>query len=127
MKIALQTSTGMARRGGDHHVGGVRPSAGLRQKAPSASRDADVVIYNENKDVAHVHPTPVTSRASRPRKGSLRIGHGRTFSVRPGYDEKIEEYLRPLFQQQYTMSFDNYPVAPERVHGLHVVDPGPSS
>ena len=39
-------------------------------------------------------------------------------SSSPAYDEKIEEYIRPLFQQHYTMSFDNYPVEIERVHGL---------
>jgi formylmethanofuran dehydrogenase subunit A len=40
--------------------------------------------------------------------------------VRPKFDEKIEEFLRPVFQQQYTMSFDNYPVEAERVRGLEV-------
>ena len=49
---------------------------------------------------------------------------GREFAVRPAYDESIEAYLRPLFQQYYTMSFDNYPVAPERVHGLQIRECG---
>ena len=40
---------------------------------------------------------------------------GRGFLVRPAYDEKVEEYIRPLFQQYYTMSFDNYPVEMERL------------
>jgi len=40
---------------------------------------------------------------------------GRGFVVRPTYDEKVEEYIRPLFQQYYTMSFDNYPVEMERI------------
>ena len=35
--------------------------------------------------------------------------------MRPTYDEKIEEFIRPLFQQYYTMSFDNYPVEMERI------------
>ncbi len=43
---------------------------------------------------------------------------GRQFAVKPAYDEKIEDFLRPLFQQHYTMSFENYPVEMERVHGL---------
>jgi formylmethanofuran dehydrogenase subunit A len=47
---------------------------------------------------------------------------GRGYAVRPGYDPSVEEYLRPVFQQYYTMSFDNYPVEAERVHGLQVVD-----
>jgi formylmethanofuran dehydrogenase subunit A len=40
---------------------------------------------------------------------------GRGIVVRPTYDEKIEDYIRPLFQQYYTMSFDNYPVEMERI------------
>jgi formylmethanofuran dehydrogenase subunit A len=40
---------------------------------------------------------------------------GRGLLVRPSYDEKIEDYLRPLFQSYYTMSFDNYPVEMERI------------
>ena len=40
---------------------------------------------------------------------------GRGLVVHPTYDEKIEDFIRPLFQQYYTMSFDNYPVEMERV------------
>ena len=35
--------------------------------------------------------------------------------MRATYDEKIEDYIRSLFQQYYTMSFDNYPVELERI------------
>ena len=45
----------------------------------------------------------------------LTVVEGRGFLVWPTYDEKIEDYLRPLFQQYYTMSFDNYPVELERI------------
>ena len=56
-------------------------------------------------------------------EGELRKSvEGRAYAVRPEYDEAIEDYLRPLFQQYYTMSFENYPVTPERVRGLQVVD-----
>ena len=41
--------------------------------------------------------------------------------VPPAFDPAVEDYLRPLFQQHYTMSFENYPVSPERVHGLEIV------
>jgi formylmethanofuran dehydrogenase subunit A len=46
---------------------------------------------------------------------------GHEFAFRPTYDEGIVDYLRPVFQQYYTMSFDNYPVEADRVHGLQVV------
>ena len=49
-------------------------------------------------------------------EGEIRnISDGREFLVQPAYDETIEAYLRPLFQQYYTMSFDNYPVEMERI------------
>ena len=40
---------------------------------------------------------------------------GKGLLVRPAYDETVEEFIRPLFQQYYTMSFDNYPVELERL------------
>ena len=40
---------------------------------------------------------------------------GKGLLVRPAYDEKVEDFIRPLFQQYYTMSFDNYPVEMERI------------
>ena len=46
---------------------------------------------------------------------------GQEFVFRPAYDEQIEEYIRPLFQKVYTMSFENYPVEIERVRGAEVV------
>jgi 16S rRNA (adenine1518-N6/adenine1519-N6)-dimethyltransferase len=39
----------------------------------------------------------------------------REFIVKPEYDPTVEDYLRPVFQQQYTMSFENYPVEIERL------------
>ena len=40
---------------------------------------------------------------------------GKGIVVRPAYDPKVEDFIRPLFQQYYTMSFDNYPVEMERI------------
>ena len=47
-------------------------------------------------------------------------GSKQRFLVRPAYDEKVEDFIRPLFQQYYTMSFDNYPVELERVERAEV-------
>ena len=56
-------------------------------------------------------------------EGELRKSvEGKQFAVKPAFDESVEDYLRPLFQQHYTMSFENYPVSPERVHGLEVLE-----
>ena len=50
------------------------------------------------------------------------VVEGREFVVRPAYDPQVEEHLRPIFQQLYTMSFDNYPVEAERVHGMELAE-----
>ena len=54
-------------------------------------------------------------------EGELRNSiEGSQFASKPTYDSGIEDYLRPLFSQHYTMSFENYPVTEECVHGLNV-------
>jgi formylmethanofuran dehydrogenase subunit A len=116
-EIAVITSAGPAR------------TLGLSQKGHlGVGADADVAIYNDSRDVAEMfaHPRYVIKGGEVVvEEGDLRQAvEGRGYVVRPAYDDKIEEYLRPLFQQYYTMSFDNYPVEPERVHGLQVVDRG---
>jgi formylmethanofuran dehydrogenase subunit A len=119
-EIAIITSAGPAR------------ALGLPQKGHlGIGADADVAIYNENEDVAAMFSYPryvIKSGEVVVEEGELRQSlEGRQFVVKPYYDESIEDYLRPLFQQHYTISFENYPVTPERVHGLSVVNPNHSS
>jgi len=119
-EIAIITSAGPAR------------ALGLPQKGHlGIGADADVAIYNENEDVAAMFSYPryvIKSGEVVVEEGELRQSlEGRQFVVKPYYDESIEDYLRPLFQQHYTISFENYPVTPERVHGLNVVNPNHSS
>jgi formylmethanofuran dehydrogenase subunit A len=116
-EIAIITSAGPAR------------ALGLTQKGHlGIGADADVAIYNRNADVAAMFAYPryvIKSGEVIVEEGELRKSlDGRQFAVKPEYDETIEDYLRPLFQQYYTMSFENYPVTPERVHGLEVMNPG---
>jgi formylmethanofuran dehydrogenase subunit A len=47
---------------------------------------------------------------------------GKGILSRPTYDEKIDDFIRPLFQQYYTMSFDNYPVEIERIEHPDIHD-----
>jgi formylmethanofuran dehydrogenase subunit A len=55
-------------------------------------------------------------------EGELRKSvEGKQYAVKPAFDPSIEDYLRPLFQQHYTIAFENYPVSPERVHGMEIV------
>jgi formylmethanofuran dehydrogenase subunit A len=107
--IAIVTSAGPAR------------ALGLSQKGHlGVGADADITIYPET-------PADGGPLFSYPRyvlkggevvveEGDVRASsEGREFIVRPGFDEDIENYLRPLFQKVYTMSFENYPVEIERL------------
>jgi formylmethanofuran dehydrogenase subunit A len=121
-EIAIITAAGPAR------------ALGLTQKGHlGVGADADVSIYNQNPDGVLMFRYPryvIKGGEVVVEEGDIRkVIDGEEFVVHPAYDEKIEDYLRPLFQQIYTMSFDNYPVEMERVHGLKLADckPHPSS
>ena len=77
-----------------------------------------MTIYNENPDGALMFRYPryvIKGGEVVVEEGDIRkVVEGREFVVQPAYDEKIEDFLRPLFQQYYTMSFENYPVELER-------------
>ena len=112
-EIAIISSAGPAR------------ALGMPQKGHlGICADADVTIYNEEADASKMfgHPRYVIKGGEVVvEEGDIRqLNNGREFIVQPAYDEKIEDYLRPIFQQVYTMSFENYPVELERVHGVEV-------
>lgn len=107
-EIAIITSAGPAR------------ALGMSQKGHlGIGADADVAIYNKNPDGVLMFQYPryvIKGGEIVVEEGDLRsTGQGREFIVRPAFDERIEDYLRPLFQQFYTISFDNYPVEMERI------------
>jgi len=107
-EIAIITSAGPAR------------ALGLTQKGHlGLGADADVTIYNENPDGVLMFRYPryvIKAGEIVVEEGDIRKrSEGREFVVRPAVDEHIEEYLRPLFQQCYTISFDNYPVELGRI------------
>jgi formylmethanofuran dehydrogenase subunit A len=107
-EIAIITSAGPAR------------ALGLPQKGHlGVGADADVAIFNDDKDVARMFGYPryvIKGGTVVLEEGEIRnVVEGRGIIAHPTYDQKIEEYLRPIFQQYYTMSFDNYPVEMERI------------
>jgi formylmethanofuran dehydrogenase subunit A len=116
-EIAIITSAGPAR------------TLGLSNKGHlGVGADADVAIFNESKDVARMFAYPryvVKAGEIVVEEGEIRqVVEGKGLLVRPEYDPTVENYIRPLFQQYYTMSFDNYPVEMERierpeVHACH--------
>ncbi len=112
-EIAIITSAGPAR------------ALGLAQKGHlGVGADADVAVFNEGGDIARMFAYPryvIKGGEVVLEEGEIRNPvAGRGFVVRPTFDEKIEDYIRPLFQQYYTMSFENYPVEMERLEHPHV-------
>jgi formylmethanofuran dehydrogenase subunit A len=107
-EIAIITSAGPARALGLPHKGHLGVGA-----------DADIALFNDGTDVARMFAYPrfvIKGGEVVLEEGEIRttVG-GKALLVRPAYDEKVEDFLRPLFQQYYTMSFDNYPVEMERI------------
>jgi formylmethanofuran dehydrogenase subunit A len=88
--------------------------------------DADLVIYNENPDGVLMFRYPryvIKGGELVVEEGELRhVIEGNEFISRPAFDPAIEDYLRPLFQRYYTVSFDNYPVPLERIERHEVRD-----
>jgi formylmethanofuran dehydrogenase subunit A len=114
-EIVIITSAGPAR------------ALGLSQKGHlGVGADADVAIYHERPDGVAMFKSPryvIKGGEIVVEEGQVRaVVEGRQFVVHPAYDAQIEEYLRPVFQQCYTMSFENYPVEAERVHGLQLAE-----
>jgi formylmethanofuran dehydrogenase subunit A len=118
-EIAIITSAGPAR------------ALGLAQKGHlGVGADADLTIYPEKADregTLFSYPRYVVKAGEIVvEEGEVRaVNEGREFIFRPSYDERIEEYLRPLFQKIYTMSFDNYPVEIERIRRPDVMTAAP--
>jgi formylmethanofuran dehydrogenase subunit A len=119
-EIVIITSAGPAR------------ALGLTQKGHlGVGADADVTIYQEKPAGLELFHSPryvIKGGEIVVEEGQIRqVTDGREFVVRPAFEEQIEEFLRPWFQQYYTMSFDNYPVEAERVHGMQLADCRPRS
>ena len=106
-EIVIITSAGPAR------------SLGLTQKGHlGVGADADIAIYPEKPDDGLLtYPRYVIKGGQIVvEEGEVRaVTEGREFIVHPECDETIEEYLRPLFEKVYTISFENYPVDLERL------------
>jgi len=113
--VAIVTAAGPAR------------ALGLTQKGHlGVGADADVTIYPAKPaadGVLFSYPRYVLKAGEIVvEEGEIRaVTDGREFIVKPAFDDRIEEYLRPLFQKVYTISFENYPVEIERVRGASVV------
>ena len=48
--------------------------------------------------------------------------HGCEFLFKPSMDPGVDDFIRPLFEDCYTMSFENYPVELERIERAEVLE-----
>jgi formylmethanofuran dehydrogenase subunit A len=107
-EVAIISSAGPAR------------ALGLSQKGHlGVGADADLALYDRSPEGGARFGSPryvIKGGEVVVQDGQIRAASaGREFIARPSFDEKIEEYMRPVFQKHYTMSFDNYPVELERL------------
>jgi formylmethanofuran dehydrogenase subunit A len=115
LEIATSMSAGPARALGLTHKGNM-----------SVGSDADLVLYNRDDNVAQMfsHPRYVIKGGEIVLEdGEIREAPpGREFLVKPAYDPGTDDFIRPLFEDCYTMSFENYPVEIERIEHLEMRD-----
>ena len=112
-EIATITSAGPARALGLPRKGHLGPGA-----------DADVTIYNDDPDREAMFRSPryvLKGGEVVVEEGDIKkVVEGREFIVQPSFDKSVEDYLRPLFEDYYTVTFDNYPVEVERLEGADI-------
>ncbi|MCA9128265.1 MAG: formylmethanofuran dehydrogenase subunit A [Planctomycetales bacterium] len=114
-EIAIIMSAGPAR------------ALGHRQKGNLAvGKDADLVIYREDHDISRMFAQPryvIKAGEIVIDDGDIRsTPEGREFMVQPEFDPTTEDFLRPLFEDCYTMSFENYPVELDRIENPTIQD-----
>src|SRR5207247_1297583 len=95
-EIAIITSAGPAR------------ALGLPEKGHlGVGADADVALYHQNPDGDFMFRYPryvIKGGEVVVEEGDIHQRmEGREFITQPFYDPKIEDFLKPLFQQYYTM------------------------
>jgi formylmethanofuran dehydrogenase subunit A len=112
-EIAVITSAGPARALGMKHKGHLGIGA-----------DADVAIYHDKPDGRFLFRYPryvIKGGEIVVEEGDLRsLSLGRQYLVRPHFDTTVEQYLKPVFQQHYSVAFENYPVEIERIEQAEV-------
>lgn len=115
--IAVITRAGPARALGLEHKGHLGVGA-----------DADVAVYADLDDKEEMFARPlyvikdgeIVAREGR----VVNVHPGRTLYVTPSYDPGIEREIREHFRESYTVSFDNYGIAPEDIRHGQVISCG---
>lgn len=81
--------------------------------------DADIAIYEEGTDIAKMFSYPryvIKGGEVVIEEGHIRATPtGSEMIVLPDHDPDMDDFMRPLFEDCYTMSFENYAVEMERL------------
>jgi formylmethanofuran dehydrogenase subunit A len=99
---------------------------GLRHKGHlGVGADADITIYMENDDKEEMFSTPryvFKDGHLIVEDGEFRMDlEGRILHIAPDYDPKIEQVIRPFFEDYYSIQFENYAVGEQYLHQHQVV------
>lgn len=107
-EVAVLMSAGPARALGLNHKGNL-----------GIGCDADIAIYEQNEDVEKMFSYPryvVKGGEIIIEEGHIRATpDGREIIAQPIHNPDMDEFMRPLFEECYTMSFENYSVELERL------------
>ena len=107
-EIATIMSAGPARALGLTHKGNL-----------GSGCDADIAIYEEDIDITRMFSYPryvIKGGEVVIEEGHIRSTPGGSdLIVLSKYNPDTREFIRPLFEERYTMAFENYPVEIERL------------
>jgi formylmethanofuran dehydrogenase subunit A len=116
-EIAIITRAGPARALGLTNKGHLGPGA-----------DADITIYDEMEDKEMMFNAPryvIKSGIPIISDHEFKGDHiGRLLHIAPEYDQKIEETVKPFFEDYYSIEFDNYAVSDTYLHDHEVIPTG---
>ncbi len=99
---------------------------GMRNKGHlGAGADADITVYTEDTDREKMFNAPryvfKDGHAIIKDHEFSRDYYGRLLHVEPSYDKKIEDAIRPFFDDYYTVRFNNYAIQDDLLHEHTVV------
>ncbi|MGH8474080.1 MAG: formylmethanofuran dehydrogenase subunit A, partial [Gammaproteobacteria bacterium] len=108
-EIAIITRAGPAR------------ALGLKDKGHlGVGADADITIYDEHEDKERMFSTPrylIKDGVAVIEDHEIRCDHeGRILHAAPAYDAAIENSIKPFFEDNYSIVFENYAVTDRYLH-----------
>ncbi|MFH0350361.1 MAG: formylmethanofuran dehydrogenase subunit A [Chromatiales bacterium] len=113
-EIAIITRAGPAR------------ALGLKDKGHlGVGADADITIYDEHDDKERMFSTPrylIKDGVAVIENHEFRCDHeGRILHTAPAYDAGIENSIKPFFEDNYSIVFENYAVTDRYLHHHQVI------